>query len=67
MYLQLPNGIDTETGNRRRHVLKLLRNVYGQNQAGKAWADFLSDNLFNIGFKRRKIDKCVFTVAALCS
>ena len=60
MYLQLPDGIETESGNSRTHVLKLLRNVYGQKQAGKVWADFLSENLFNIGFERSKIDECVF-------
>ena len=60
MYLQLPDGIETESGNSRTHVLKLLRNVYGQKQAGKVWADFLSENLFKIGFKRIKIDECMF-------
>ena len=60
MYLQLPDGIETETGNSKTHVLKLLRNVYGQKQAGKVWADFLSENLFKIGFERSKIDECVF-------
>ena len=42
MYLQLPDDIETESGNSRTHVLKLLRNVYGQKQAGNVWADFLS-------------------------
>ena len=60
MYLQLTDGIDTKSGNRRTHVLKLLQNVYGQKQAGKLWADFLSENLFNIGFERSKINECVF-------
>ena len=60
MYLQLPNSIDTESGNIRTHVLKLLRNVYSQKQAGKVWANFLSDNIFKIEFKRINIDECVF-------
>ena len=60
MYLQLPNGIETETGNSKTHVLKLLHNVYGQKQAGKVWDDFLSENIFKIGFERSKIDECVF-------
>ena len=41
-------------------MLKLLRNVYRQKQAGKVWANFISDNLFNIGFERSKMDRCVF-------
>ena len=60
MYLQIPDGIETESGNSRTHVLKLLRNVYGQKQAGKVWADLLSENLLKIGFERSKIDECVF-------
>ena len=34
--------------------------MYGQKQAGKVWADFLSENLFKIGFERSKIYECVF-------
>ena len=60
MYLQLPDGIETESGNSRTHVLKLLQNMYGQKQAGKVWADFRSENLFKIGFERSKIDECMF-------
>ena len=60
MYFHLPDGIDTESGNSRTNVLNLLRNVYGQKQSGKVWEDFLSDNLFKIGFERSNIDKCMF-------
>ena len=60
MYLQLPDGIETDSGNSRTHVLKLLRNVYGQKQAGKVWDDFLSEKVFKIGFERSKMDECVF-------
>ena len=59
MYLQLPDGIETESGNIRTHVLKLLQNVYVQKQTGKVWADFLSESLFNIGFEGSHIDECV--------
>ena len=41
-------------------MLKLLINVYGQKQAGKVWADFLSENLFKIGFEMINIDECMF-------
>ena len=34
--------------------------MYGQKQAGKVWADFLSENLFKIGFERSNINECVF-------
>ena len=34
--------------------------MYGQKQAGKVWADFPSENLFNVLFERSIIDECVF-------
>ena len=60
IYLQLPDGIDTESGNSRTYVIKLLKKLYGHKQAGKVWDDFLYDNLFKIGFKRRNINECMF-------
>ena len=41
-------------------MIKLLRNLYVQKQAGKVWFDFLYDNIFKIGFKRSNIEMCVF-------
>ena len=63
MYLRLPDGIETESGNIRTHMLKLLRNVYVQKQVGKVWDNFLSEDLFKIGFERSNIDACVFYTA----
>jgi len=34
-YMELPQGIQTKTGNSKDHVLKLLKNIYGQKQAGR--------------------------------
>jgi hypothetical protein len=31
MYMELPKGIEMKDGNRKTHVLKLLKNLYGQN------------------------------------
>jgi hypothetical protein len=33
IYMELPQGIKTATGNSKDHVLKLLKNIYGQKQA----------------------------------
>ena len=41
-------------------MLKILQNTYGKNKAEKVWADFLSENIFKIGFKRSNIYECVF-------
>jgi hypothetical protein len=37
MYMELPQGIQTKHRNSKDHVLKLLRNIYGQKQAGRVW------------------------------
>jgi hypothetical protein len=34
IYMELPQGICTATGNSKDHILKLLKNIYGQKQAG---------------------------------
>jgi hypothetical protein len=43
IYMELPQGIKTMTGNSKDHVLKLLKNIYGQKQAGRVWNSFLVD------------------------
>ena len=60
IYMELPQGIETEKGNSKDHVLKLLKNIYGQKQAGRVWNEYLVDKLRSIGFNQSLIDDCVF-------
>jgi hypothetical protein len=60
IYMELPQGIQVATGNSKDHVLKLLKNIYGQKQAGWVWNSFLVDKLTSIGFQPLTIDDCVF-------
>jgi hypothetical protein len=60
IYMELPQGIKTATGNSKDHVLKLLKNIYGQKQAGKVWNSFLVDKLTSLGYTSLLIDDCVF-------
>jgi hypothetical protein len=60
IYMELPQGIQVVTGNSKDHVLKLLKNIYGQKQAGWVWNSFLVDKLTSIGFQPSTIDDCVF-------
>ena len=41
-------------------VTKLLRALYGLVQASRLWYILLSETLMSFGFKRSKIDKCIF-------
>ncbi len=60
IYMELPQGIDTATGNSKDMVLKLLKNIYGQKQAGRVWNSYLVEKLASIGFQPSLIDDCVF-------
>ena len=60
LYMELPQGIQTSEGDSKDHVLKLLKNIYGQKQAGWVWNEFLIDKFTSIGFKASLIDDCVF-------
>ena len=60
MYMELPAGIRTKYGDGRTNVLHLLKNLYGQKQAGKIWNDHLVSGLKEIGFVQSKIDGCLF-------
>jgi hypothetical protein len=50
----------TATGNSKDHVLKLLKNLYGQKQAGRVWNSFLVDKLTSLGYTSLLIVDCVF-------
>jgi hypothetical protein len=60
LFMKLPAGIKIEGISSRTHCLQLLRNLYGQKQAGRVWNRFLVEGLMNIGFKQSKVDECVF-------
>ncbi len=60
IYMELSQGIKTAAGNSKDHVLKLLKNNYGQKQAGRVWNSFLVDKLTSLGYTSLLIDNCVF-------
>ena len=60
LYMDLPQGLDPITGNRKDYVLKLKKNIFGQKQAGRVWNQFLTDKLRSIGFTPSNVDECVF-------
>ncbi|KAL7474345.1 hypothetical protein ACHAW6_000320, partial [Cyclotella cf. meneghiniana] len=60
MYMELPKGIETCHGSSKDHVLMLLSNLYGQDQAGCIWNSYLVEKLHSIGFQPLLIVECVF-------
>jgi hypothetical protein len=59
IYIELPQGIKTANRDSKDHVLKLLKNIYGQKQAGRVWNSFLVDKLTLLGYTSFLIDDCV--------
>ena len=65
LYMKLPAGFvipgrTLTDEDRKKYVLKLEKNLYGQKQAGRVWYQHLRRNLMKLGFKASNIDECVF-------
>jgi hypothetical protein len=45
---------------RSTHCVNLIKNLYGQKQAGRVWNDYLVKGLKDRGFFQSKVDECVF-------
>jgi Reverse transcriptase (RNA-dependent DNA polymerase) len=56
--MDLPKGFSVGDTN-KNHVLKLIRNIYGQKQAGRVWNDYLMEGLKSIGFTQSQYDMCL--------
>ena len=60
LYMWLPQGYQRRGMTRKTHALKLIRNVYGQKQAGRVWNKYMDKGMKNIGFTPSKIDPCLY-------
>jgi hypothetical protein len=60
LYMEIPKGVRLQGADRSKYVLQLVKNLYGQKQAGRVWYQHLVRGLQEIGFTRSKVDECVF-------
>jgi hypothetical protein len=60
LYMKMPKGIVVPGYPPDKFCLKLVKNIYGQKQAGRVWNQHLCEGLRNIGFTQSKIDECVW-------
>jgi hypothetical protein len=60
LYMELPRGLIFDGCHRDTHCLKLLKNLYGQKQAGRVWHEYLVEGLIERHFKQSIVDNCVF-------
>ena len=56
LYMKLPQGYKRNGITRKTYALKLLRNVYGQKQAGRVWNKFMDQGMREIGFTPSQFD-----------
>jgi hypothetical protein len=59
LFMEVPQGFEFQ-GSRNTHCLRLLKNLYGQKQAGRVWNKHLHKGLMEMGFTQSKIDECVY-------
>jgi hypothetical protein len=59
LYMDIPKGF-TCNGSKRTHCLKLLKNLYGQKQAGRTWHLHLRQGMLDLGFVQSEVDDCIF-------
>ena len=59
LFMEIPKGFNVSGGN-HNHCLKILKNIYGQRQAGRIWSLHLKKGLQACGFTQSQVDECVF-------
>jgi Reverse transcriptase (RNA-dependent DNA polymerase) len=60
LYRRIPKGFTIRGGNRFTHVLKILKNLYGQKQAGRVWNQHLHKSLLKFGWVQSDVDDCLY-------
>ena len=59
MYMDIPRGFVFQ-GSKKTHCLELVKNLYGQKQAGRVWNEYLHNGLIARGFVQSKVDMCLY-------
>jgi len=61
LYMEIPKGVTVTGGlDRSKYALRLVKNLYGQKQAGRVWYQYLTKGLKELGFRQSTVDECVF-------
>ena len=60
LYMRLHQGYDQNGITKDTHVLKLIRNIYGQKQAGRVWNKYLDEGMKEVGFTPSEYDPCLY-------
>jgi len=62
LYMEIPKGVQVADHpiSTKAYVLQLIKNLYGQKQAGRVWYHWMTERLLRMGFTQSAIDPCVF-------
>jgi hypothetical protein len=60
IYMKIPKDFTIEGHTRKTHALKLIKNLYGQKQAGRVWNKHLHSVLLELGWKQSTADDCLY-------
>ena len=60
LYMRLPQGNHCKGITKDTHVLKLIRNIYGQKKAGRVWNKYLDEGMKEVGFTPSDYDPCLY-------
>ena len=58
--MRLPQGYHCKGITKDTHVLKLIRTIYGQKQAGRVWNKYLDEGMKEMGFTPSDYDPCLY-------
>jgi hypothetical protein len=58
--MEIPKGVTVTSGSsereRSKYALRLIKNLYGQKQAGRVWYQYLTKGLQELGFMKSSVD-----------
>ena len=57
--MKMLRGIVVPGYDPKNYCLELIKNIYGQKQAGKIWNRYLCEGFAKLGFEQSAIDECV--------
>jgi Reverse transcriptase (RNA-dependent DNA polymerase) len=60
LYMKIPKGFIIQGVSGKTHALKLIKNLYGQKQAGQVWNQHLHKTLLELGWEQSKADDCLY-------
>ncbi|KAL7580903.1 hypothetical protein ACA910_001170 [Epithemia clementina (nom. ined.)] len=60
LFMTIPKGYRLKDASPQAHVLRLLKNIYGQKQCPRVWNRYLDKGLQELGFSTSAIDPCLY-------